>query len=578
MENAQKQLVDRIRESNNVLVTVSNDPSIDQLAAAVGLTLMLNALGKHATAVYSGKTPSVIEFLQPDQTIEKNTDSLRDFIISLDKSKADKLRYKVEDKMVKVFITPFKSSITEHDLVFSQGDFNVDVVVAIGVHKKEELDQAITSHGRILHDATVSSINTTADGQLGSIGLTNTKASSLCEIVVGVCQAIKPDVIDEQMATAFLTGIVAETERFSNEKTSSQTMNISAVLMGAGANQQLVSTKLQEPEPEPEPVPEPEQPEAPQEEQVEQSEQPAPRNDGVLEVVQDPEDAVQPSPEQESGDTSELEQGQNTEDHPLFADSLPPVQSNETDNNQPAEEPQERRSVPAFMTEPPTHGGTLTANSRPDYLNTPLSSLDMPSTRTNPRDSDQPELAKQIEDPKPEQPEVPQEDQLEQQDGDINSEQASGDTQTTPPDPMDIPVPDTQTLEALEQAVESPHQQNSPPLPDPNEARQVIEDAMNSSDTPKLDPAASLNASGFLTVDHDQIAGQEHVDNETPQDVTIDPSTGEITFPSEPSVPVPGITETATEDSTAPPVPPPFMPPQPNDNVDDDMALPPVNY
>ena len=41
-----------------------------------------------------------------EKTIEKNTDSLRDFIIALDKSKADKLRYKVEDKFVKIFITP----------------------------------------------------------------------------------------------------------------------------------------------------------------------------------------------------------------------------------------------------------------------------------------------------------------------------------------------------------------------------------------------------------------------------------------------------------------------------------------
>ena len=46
--------------------------------------------------------PSTL-ILQPADTLKKNTDSLRDFIISLDKSKADKLRYKVEDRVVKVF-------------------------------------------------------------------------------------------------------------------------------------------------------------------------------------------------------------------------------------------------------------------------------------------------------------------------------------------------------------------------------------------------------------------------------------------------------------------------------------------
>src|SRR5688572_19792 len=148
-----QQIVDRLKEASNILVTVSNNPSVDQLAACIGLTLTFNKMGKHATAVFSGAVPSTIEFLQPEKTIETTTDSLRDFIISLDKAKADKLRYKVEDKVVKIFITPYRTSIGEHDLEFSQGDFNVDVVLALGVHNQTEVDQAITSHGRILHDA-----------------------------------------------------------------------------------------------------------------------------------------------------------------------------------------------------------------------------------------------------------------------------------------------------------------------------------------------------------------------------------------------------------------------------------------
>src|ERR1700680_441723 len=150
MDNSKQQVVDRVKQANNVLVTVSANPSVDQLAACLGLTLLVNKLGKHGTAVFSGQVPRTIEFLQPEKTREKNTDSLRDFIIALDKSKADKLRYKVEDKVVKIFITPYRTSISEKDLEFSQGDFNVDVVVALGVHEQTDIDQAITAHGRIL--------------------------------------------------------------------------------------------------------------------------------------------------------------------------------------------------------------------------------------------------------------------------------------------------------------------------------------------------------------------------------------------------------------------------------------------
>jgi hypothetical protein len=128
---AKQQIVDRIKQAENILVTVSANPTVDQLASCIGLALLLNKMGKSTTAVYSGKTPSTIEFLQPEKTLQQSPDSLRDFIISLDKAKADKLRYKIEDQVVRIFITPYKTKLTQKDLVFSEGDFNVDVIVTL---------------------------------------------------------------------------------------------------------------------------------------------------------------------------------------------------------------------------------------------------------------------------------------------------------------------------------------------------------------------------------------------------------------------------------------------------------------
>lgn len=254
-----QQIAEKLKQANNILVTVSNSPSVDQLAACIGLALALNKLGKHATAVFSGTVPSTIEFLKPEETLEDNVDSLRDFIISLDKSKADKLRYKVEDKVVKIFITPYRSSISDKDLEFSQGDFNVDAVVALGVQAQADIDQAIAAHGRILHDATVVTINTKPGGEFGSINLVVPGASSLCELVAGLIDTIDKQVMEPQIATALLTGIVAETERFSNQKTTPATMSVSASLMAAGANQQLVVAKLEEVATPPAPAPAAEQ-------------------------------------------------------------------------------------------------------------------------------------------------------------------------------------------------------------------------------------------------------------------------------------------------------------------------------
>ncbi len=241
-----QQIVEQIKNSTNILVTVSTNPSVDELSAAIGLTLMLNKLDKHATAVFSGAIPPAIQFLEPDKTLEDTVDSLRDFIIALDKEKADRLRYRVEDDVVRIFITPYRTRINEDDLEFSHGDFNVELVLALGVENQKELDKAIAAHGKILHDATVATLSSqNQKSELGSIDWQDQSASSLCEMLVAISEALKSGLLDEQIATALLTGIVSATNRFSNDHTSPKAMTMAAQLMAAGANQQLISAQLE---------------------------------------------------------------------------------------------------------------------------------------------------------------------------------------------------------------------------------------------------------------------------------------------------------------------------------------------
>lgn len=250
MDNAQQQIVDSIAGASNILVTVSGSPSVDELSAALGLTLVLDKLDKRATAIFSGAIPPAITFLEPEKTFEGTADSLRDFIIALNKDKADHLRYKVDGDVVKIFITPYKTTLSQTDLEFSQGDYNVDLVIALGVKDQDHLDGALSAHGKILHDAKVMTITAGAESNsnLGSTDWHDDKASSLSEMVVSLVNALgsEQSLLDQQTSTALLTGIVSATDRFSNDRTSSQVMTLAAQLMAAGANQQLIAAKLQE--------------------------------------------------------------------------------------------------------------------------------------------------------------------------------------------------------------------------------------------------------------------------------------------------------------------------------------------
>ncbi len=365
-----EQAIDKLKNTNNILVTVSANPSLDQLAACIGLTITLNKIGKHATAVFSGKVPSAIEFLKPEKTLEKNTNSLRDFIIALDKSKADKLRYKVEDDVVKIYITPYKTSIDEKDLQFSQGDFNIETIVAIGVEDKGHLDAAITAHGRILHDATIIGISNKAKSNLAAIDWVETRASSLCEMVSDVALELKRDVLDTQIATALLTGVVAETDRFRNEKVSPHTMSISGVLMSAGASTQLVATKLEESRKKAEK-------EAEDEEKAKQQGDDKATPDGTIRISHSGDEEPVPEEDNEAAEIPEVEPEEQDDIHideygkfhslvdNRYLDESQEPKTEEGKTDQDAESPsgEPPKNTPGLVKEPPTLGGQLTANS-----------------------------------------------------------------------------------------------------------------------------------------------------------------------------------------------------------------------
>ena len=246
-KNAKKQLIEKVKKVTNILVTVARNPTVDQLTAALALTITLDKIKKRATAVFSGEIPPVMNFLEPEKTFEDNANSLRDFIILLDKDKADRLKMKTDGDVVKILVTPYRTKITSDDISFAEGDFNVELVIAIGVNKKGDLDEALSAHGRIFHDAIVTTLNISeSKDSFGSINWKNTELSSYSELIVDLISDLSEEgsMLDEQVSTALLTGIVATTDQFRNEKTTSAIMKLSSELMTHGANQQLIVSEI----------------------------------------------------------------------------------------------------------------------------------------------------------------------------------------------------------------------------------------------------------------------------------------------------------------------------------------------
>ena len=246
ISNITNRVVDKIKASENILIALSKNPNIDEISAALGLAMILDTIHKHVTAIFSGQVPNVLQFLKPEETFEKTTNSLQDFIIALSKDKVDHISYKIEGDFVKVYVTPYKATIGQADLSMSYGDYNVDLVICFDVISGDEIDPALSEYGRIMHDATAINLTVGTPGRFAELEWQDSNVSSISEMVVGLADKLGLASFSEQIATALLTGIVASTDHFSNPRTSSNTMSIASKLMSFGANQQLISSQIME--------------------------------------------------------------------------------------------------------------------------------------------------------------------------------------------------------------------------------------------------------------------------------------------------------------------------------------------
>lgn len=243
MENPstpKQEFIEHLKSSHSILITIPKSPRVEDVASAIGLARILRTSGKKVSTVISSKLPGELVFLNPDKEISTSLDGIRDFVIEFDKSKADKLRYRAEDSVVKVFITPYGSQLSEKDLRFSQGEFNIDTVVVISASTRDSLDEAVANNPTILKSPKVVSI--TAGDKESSLGLINwheQNASSVAEMLVSIGDALGSQ-LNKDSADALLSAIVAATDGFKNSKTTPKVLTIAAQLMASGADQPTI--------------------------------------------------------------------------------------------------------------------------------------------------------------------------------------------------------------------------------------------------------------------------------------------------------------------------------------------------
>ncbi|HSX01240.1 MAG TPA: DHH family phosphoesterase [Candidatus Saccharimonas sp.] len=237
-----QQTSEAIRQAETILITSAQHPTVDQTAAVLAMAAILRKFGKKVSAIISDPLPQGAQFLDAS-VLDKGLSGMRDFVLKVNVTKAevDKLRYEVEDGKLNIYITPARGGFAPSDVTFDYGNFQYDLAIVLGVPNRGRIDRVYTDNSRLFETIPLVNVDFHRTNEnYGAINLIEPTASSLCEILIALSESLQTGMIDAEIATVMLAGLMASTDRFTASHTTSKSLTVAAQMMAAGAKQQAV--------------------------------------------------------------------------------------------------------------------------------------------------------------------------------------------------------------------------------------------------------------------------------------------------------------------------------------------------
>lgn len=243
-----------LKNAKNILLFMAQDSSGDAIGSAWALYFFLKKNNIEVTIV----TPVGEDYLQrflflakPEDTIDSLAGA-RDFVLAFNTkfNKITNVRTERADDELRIFITPQKGSIDPRDFSFIPAKFKYDLVIVLGSPDKESLGAVYEENPDIFYEVPVVNIDYhNENDNFGQINIVDMTASSTSEIVAGLMHRINEKNIDESIAESVLTGIIDATNSFQKKNTTPKSLQIAAMLMTKGADQQKIIRYLYKTQP-----------------------------------------------------------------------------------------------------------------------------------------------------------------------------------------------------------------------------------------------------------------------------------------------------------------------------------------
>jgi len=243
-----QQIVNLLRQSEKILVLGHQNPDGDAIGSALALLLALRKLGKSVIAAAADPVPELLDFLPALESFETTIAGANDLIINfpLAERASAEVFHKIEDGVLKISVRPVGGApFSKDEIEFAVGEADFDLIVCVDVPDLPQLGGLFDANPNIFYDIPVVNIDHHASNTgFGKVNFVDTTAASSSELVLRLLRSLESEfnkkLLDEDVATLILTGIITDTGSFQNSNTTPRSLELSADLIEAGARQQEI--------------------------------------------------------------------------------------------------------------------------------------------------------------------------------------------------------------------------------------------------------------------------------------------------------------------------------------------------
>ena len=228
-----------INKHTSFSILLPINPTVDSVAAAIGLYFGLTKLGKSVTVASTSDIPTSYGVAGADKVQKSIATGGDNLVVSFPYSDGsiDKVTYNIEGNLFNLVIQPREGyeKLDPSQVKYTYAGGKVDSIIVIDAPTLNSLGDLYTTNQDQFKGKDIINIDRhLTNGNFGTINLLEKKMSSTCEIIMRVLSYVNI-AIDKDLATTLYNGIVAATNNFSSYSVNPDTFEASAYLLKSGA-------------------------------------------------------------------------------------------------------------------------------------------------------------------------------------------------------------------------------------------------------------------------------------------------------------------------------------------------------